>query len=250
MVILYGSYARGDHVDIKFEYQSDFDILAICGSKKTKNFTLQREVEEMIRADESIETRVSLSYYTFREVNREIERFNYLFVDIRREGIVLFNPEKLQLEKVKELPAEQRKPKAIEDFDYWMKSSDKFFVTYEFHFSKGDEFCALAAFNLHQATEHLYMCILLVYTAYKPKSHCLEELNKMARKLNPTLEHVFPLKSEEDKELFTLLKRAYVDSRYDTKYKITKEQLATLAQWIKNFKKVTEKVCKAQIESL
>ncbi len=37
-----------------------------------------------------------------------------------------------------------------------------------------------AAFELHQATESLYTCILLVFTRYKPNTHKLELLRKLS----------------------------------------------------------------------
>jgi len=39
---------------------------------------------------------------------------------------------------------------------------------------------------------------------------------------------VFPRVSEKDQRLFDLLKRAYVDARYNADYKITKAELETL----------------------
>jgi len=45
------------------------------------------------------------------------------------------------------------------------------------------------------------------------------------------------------------LNRAYIDARYKKDYKITRQQLEYLAQRIKKLHELTEKICKAKIES-
>ena len=60
---------------------------------------------------------------------------------------------------------------------------------------------------------------------------------------------VFPQATEEQKKSFDLLKRAYVEARYNPGYKITKEQLDYLAQRVQKLQDLTKKVCEARIES-
>ncbi len=60
---------------------------------------------------------------------------------------------------------------------------------------------------------------------------------------------VFPHATDEEKKCFDLVKRAYVEARYNPGYKITKEQLEYLAQRVRKLQDLTKKVCKARIES-
>ncbi|MFO0758674.1 MAG: hypothetical protein U0359_19425 [Byssovorax sp.] len=93
--------------------------------------------------------------------------------------------------------------------------------------------------------------MLLVLTAYKPKVHNLEDLGKRAGDLHPSLRHVFPRGTPEDDRLFKLLKRAYVDARYDPTFMITREELdghrraraRELRSWV-------EAVCRERIEAM
>ena len=55
--------------------------------------------------------------------------------------------------------------------------------------------------------------------------------------------------TDEEKERFELLDYAYIGARYDRHYKITKEQLEQLAPCVKKLHEVTERICKAKIES-
>ncbi|WP_341791679.1 HEPN domain-containing protein [Rickettsia endosymbiont of Gonocerus acuteangulatus] len=106
---------------------------------------------------------------------------------------------------------------------------------------------AIAAFSLHQATESFYSAILLVFSNYKPKLHDIEELGGMAGNYSSKLLQVFPIATPERKECFELLKKAYVDARYDKNYKITKEQLLYLIERIEKLKEITERICMARI---
>ena len=93
--------------------------------------------------------------------------------------------------------------------------------------------CKLAACQLHQALERFYDAILLVFTNYRPKMHDLEKLSHSVAGCDPALLTVFPQATDEQKKCFDLLKRAYVEARYNPGYRITKAQLEYLAEWVK-----------------
>lgn len=106
MIILFGSYARGDWVEDyqeKYEYVSDFDILIVTKDKNSaKQVKKSRELEEELMANEEI-TRTSIIYHSIGFVNDKIERNYYFFVDILKEGVMLFESGKFSLSEPKEL---------------------------------------------------------------------------------------------------------------------------------------------------
>jgi predicted transcriptional regulator len=57
-------------------------------------------------------------------------------------------------------------------------------------------------------------------------------------------------KDAEQRNSFTLLKKAYIDARYKKDYKITKKQLEYLAKRVQVLQKLTNKICKAKMETL
>lgn len=59
---------------------------------------------------------------------------------------------------------------------------------------------------------------------------------------------VFPKNTPEEKRLFELLQRAYIDSRYNMNYKIEKGELAYLSERVQLLKELTERICKERIE--
>jgi hypothetical protein len=71
----------------------------------------------------------------------------------------------------------------------------------------------------------------------------------MASGCDPVFLKVVPRATKEQDEMFKLLKKAYIDARYDMHYKITMKQLERLAPYVKKLHELTEKICVAKIES-
>ena len=94
------------------------------------------------------------------------------------------------------------------------------------------------------------MTVLLVFTDYKPKIHDLEELHIKVCKLDARFKTVFPKQTEEEKRLFTMLRKAYIDARYKLGYQIKKEELEYLSERVKRLKQLTEALCKEKIARL
>lgn len=90
---------------------------------------------------------------------------------------------------------------------------------------------------------------LLVFTHYKPKEHDIAKLGKQVNNLDPRFLPVFPRSTPEEERLFDLLKKAYIDARYNPKYKITKKELEYLAERVRKLQRLTKEVCKERIES-
>ena len=101
---------------------------------------------------------------------------------------------------------------------------------------KGD-ITIIAAFELHQTTERLYTTTLLVFTHYKPKEHNIDKLGKQVSNLDPRFLPIFPRTTPEEKRLFELLQKAYIDARYNPKYKITRKELEYLSERVKKLQK-------------
>ncbi len=249
MIILFGSFARGDAVEDPIGgYFSDFDILVIV---KTPAMVDKLNVWSTIegRAHRITKpTSLSLLVHDIKDVNEQLEKGFYFFSDIKKEGILIYDSGQFHLAEAKERTPADRKAQAQTWFDQWFESAVHFDETHEFSVSKGRY--KEAAFLLHQATERLYHCALLVLTAYKPKVHNLEDLGKRASDLHLALCNVFPRGTPEDDRLFKLLKHAYVDARYDPKFAITREELAAIAVHVRELRTRVETVCRERIAAM
>src|SRR3546814_10206832 len=71
-----------------------------------------------------------------------------------------------------------------------------------------------AAYNLQQACERLYSCILLVFTFYTPYSHNIKFLRQLAARLSPKLIDAWPRAKRKLEGRFLNLQAAYVTARH------------------------------------
>ena len=90
---------------------------------------------------------------------------------------------------------------------------------------------------------------MLVFTRYKPRTHDLEKLNQRVTGIEPQFVKVFPQGTEEEKNRFELLRKAYVDARYKPSYTITQQELEWLAKRVQHLQLLTNTLCKEKIES-
>jgi HEPN domain-containing protein/predicted nucleotidyltransferase len=256
MIILFGSYARGNWVeDIHKEdkaihiYESDFDILvATKTAKQADSYNIQDAITKAIEASGKVKTPYSIIYHAFGYINKMITEGHYFFGDIKKEGIHLYRKSsRHSLGKAKSLTPAERKQIAEQHFDQWFKNAKEFYGNYEFNIERG--WHNKAAFMLHQATESLYSAITLVFVNYRFRTHDIEKLGRKAARYDAEFAAAFPLDTDEQKEAFNLLKKAYVDARYKDSYEITKEQLEYLAERVKVLQELTKKTCGAKIES-
>ena len=253
MIILFGSYARGDWVEEKydaehFRYQSDMDILVVVDTKsESAQAKLERDIECTIEQNDAIKTPVSIIVHDIEFLNRRLRKAQYFFTDIKKEGVLLFDSQRYQLSDAKELLPQERKKLAQEDFKYYFKEADDFKEGVDFYLGRGK--LNKSVFLLHQMAERLYTAILLVFTRYKPNTHNLAILRKLTNTLSNELLGIFPLDTADNRYLFKLICKAYVDARYKPSYKITHEEITQLIKKIQRLNDIGQKICLRKIES-
>jgi HEPN domain-containing protein/predicted nucleotidyltransferase len=253
MLVLFGSYARGDWVEdldpetLQYRYQSDFDLLIVTETSRQadrveQNNQLSRRLAKTIHR-----TPISLIAEDIQFINRRLRKSQYFYIDILREGILLYDSGKFQLAEPIEISPKERKLLAENDLVYWSNNANEFIDDCLINIERNR--FKKAAFYLHQATESFFSAILLVFTRYKPSTHDLEKLSQRVSGIEPRFLTIFPRSTEEEKERFKLLRKAYVDARYKPSYTITKEQLDWLTERVHELQTLTEKLCKEKIAS-
>jgi uncharacterized protein len=227
LLVLFGSHARGDWVDDEETgYQSDFDLLAVVRDpKQAGDGVLFRGLEARLR-EAVAPTLVTLIAHDLKFVNHEIRMGQYFFGDIANEGVLLYAGEKLDFAKPKALNARERLSLGEHNFTYWFESASGFFRGCRYHESRGE--LSHAAFSLHQAAERYYHAASLVLSGYKDRTHDLEKLAQKAAEQHPRLVEALPKIEPEDERLFTLLRKAYIEARYNKAYRITLDELSAL----------------------
>lgn len=253
-IILFGSYAKGKYVQhrytgkdgILYEYISDFDFLVVTKKNKIKEYELDNIVNSRT---EHFKQPINIQIHEIDYINEGLEFGQYFFTDIVKEGVLLYDTDIVHFAEPREITPTEAKIIAQRYFDIWFPAGLDFLKSVSFNF-EGTRY-KLSAFELHQATESFYYAVLLVFTGYKPKTHNLYKLRKQAKHLSEELFLIFPIESNnEEKNLFDLLKRGYIDARYKEDYKITKEELSTLIERVGKMQEIVANICKEKIALL
>ncbi len=237
-IILYGSYARGTWVDEPHTakgYQSDYDLLIIVNDKRlTDRVKYWAKLDDRLMREYGVtgtlHTPVNFIVHTLQEVNDGLAHGRYFFMDVKQDGVALYQSDDTELHTPKPKTPPQAQAMAQEYFDEWFPSASRYKQAAELLVGEGG--LRAAAFNMHQATERLYHCVLLVCTFYTPHVHNLGFLRTQAERIDPRLTYVWPRETKRDRARFEKLKEAYVKARYSKHYRITKEELECLGEQV------------------
>lgn len=252
-LILFGSHARGDWVDDHTTgYHSDYDLLVVVDNEcfTDPHDFWERAEERLLReltVTGRLRTQVSFIVHSIHDLNDQLAYGRPFFVDIARDGIVLYEVEGFPLASPKPLSEEERRAEAERHFEQWLplaRHALKLACD-----SITDQVPRDAAFLLHQATERLYHCFLLVLTLYSPKLHRLNRLRPLAEGVDTRLIAAWPRDTRFARRCFARLDRAYVDARYSPHYEITGEELAWLVERIGVLRETVAAICAEKLDA-
>jgi len=254
-IILFGSYARDDWVDEPENgYQSDFDLLVIVSHEDLTDIAGYWYIaEDKILRDPAVQRPVNIIVHTLDEVNRALQRGEYFWVDIVRDGVVLYELPNHALVTPQPLTALDAFEMAKGYYEQQSLSAASWVEMADFaaaHQGDAAQWRKMAAFHLHQATETAYACFLLVRTLYFPRSHNIKFLRSLAEDKEPRLVEAWPRASRIDRRRFELLKRAYVEARYSPSYEISIDDLDALSASVKQLREIVEQLCLERLADL
>jgi predicted nucleotidyltransferase/HEPN domain-containing protein len=250
-IILFGSYARGTWVDEPHTmkgYRSDYDILVIVSSKKLAEPQYWDKVTDRLMWDKAVGSPVGLIVHGAREVNNFLSDGQYFFVDIQREGIVLYEFDDQPLAEPRELGPADAFRVAKEHVEKHVYHARDFAAGAKFYTDRKNR--NLAAFMLHQSVETAYSAYLLTLTNYSPPSHNLKFLRGLSEDKDRRLVDVWPRDQHSHIAWYNILNEAYVKARYSRHFEISEEALAWLLNRTEVLHTVVEALCKEQIARL
>ena len=134
MIILFGSYARGSWVvdsyvegHTTYSYQSDLDIMLVTKSSKYAGFQgrlLQSKIKQRLERTglggrPFLAPNITLITETIQHVNEKLEKSQYFYSDIKKEGILLYDSGDFKLAEARDLSWDERKEMAQDYYDQW-----------------------------------------------------------------------------------------------------------------------------------
>jgi HEPN domain-containing protein len=195
-----------------------------------------------------LKTPVNFIVHTLHEVNDGLAHGRFFFMDVARDGIAIYQSDTSELAEPKPKTPEQALAMAREYYEEWFPSAAGRLDTARYVQREGRS--KEAAFDLHQTTEFLYHCVLLVCTFYTPHVHNLGFLRTQAERLDRRLAFVWPKETRRERAMFEKLKDAYVKARYSKHYRISADELAWLSERVEELGRVVQAICMERIDSL
>uniref|UniRef100_UPI000B3548B2 nucleotidyltransferase and HEPN domain-containing protein n=1 Tax=Rhizobium sullae TaxID=50338 RepID=UPI000B3548B2 len=250
-ILLFGSYCRGTWVDEPHTmkgYRSDYDILVLVNSKQLAEPQYWEKATDRLMWDKQVKTPVGLIVHGAREVNNFLADGQYFFVDILREGIVLYELDDRPLAEPRKLSATDAYRVAKEHFERIFRYSTSFIKGAKFYRTEGD--INLAAFELHQSVESAYSALLLTLTNYSPPSHNLKFLRGLAEDQDRRLIDAWPRDQHRYIAWYNILNEAYVKARYSKHFEITEEALGWLLERTEHLHQIVAAICKERLSEL
>ena len=257
MIILYGSYAANTYVErderrdygVRTIYMSDYDLLVVTKRRLgERESTVEARIRERFAAGKNDENlpRPQIINESISKLNDALTMGRYFYVEIVAKGIMLYDSGECQLATPGELDYAEIKKMAEEYYGDKFSAGLDFFKGANFYYQ--EENYHMTAFMLHQATESFLKTIPLVYILYGYKEHDLQFLIEKCKPYTLELAKVFPCDTDEEKRLFDLLRRAYLEARYNKKnFIVTKADIDALVPKIELLRDIVEKGCRLQI---
>ncbi|MEB2782681.1 HEPN domain-containing protein [Algoriphagus sp. C2-6-M1] len=213
-----------------------------------KEHELKSKIEN--KAINSVMGIVSPLVHSIDYINEGLSIGQYFFKEIIDEGITLFDSGNSEFVKPGKLCPQQMKDRAQEYFDIWLQMGKDFLIDGHNCIKRGS--LRKAMFEYHQAVEHFYASILLVLTGFKPKSHNLENLRIYSKHLSKELFYLFDFSSNNktERDRLDILKKGYIDARYNKKYQVSLEDCIFVESKVKKMQEIVEAACLFEMERL
>ncbi len=252
-IVLYGSFARGDWVDDRRSgYLSDYDILVVVNHAKLTDKAEYWEAAEDRLLRSGITTprfpTVNVIVHDHADVNDQIARGRPFFLDIVRDGIMLYEAPGFPFAKPGNLFPDIVREETVLHFENWSSYAESALLSTSAITRLGLQ--RDAAFMSHQAAERAYTCVLLTLTLYSPQEHNIRKLRTRAESLAPELRAVWPPADRLSRRCFELIKDSYIKARYSKHYRITDEELAYSFARLEELLTRVKAVCERHIASL
>ncbi len=256
MIILFGSYAKNKYVDydqrMEFGtptyYMSDYDIVILTRKPiGAIESSLYEKIKDRFFENKNrpFHTHPQFVNYGIDDFNYALSKAHYFETEIKRDGVILYDSGAYKLARRRRLDYTEIKERAQKYFDDKFERAMSFLIDVP-HPAKRSDY-KQSSFYLHQSVENLLRVIPMTFILYGHKSHDLSELMNAAKKHTTEIFEVFPCDTPEEKRLFDLLQRAYIESRYNPDFEVTKEDIDALIPKVEQLRDIVEMVCRERI---
>lgn len=188
-------------------------------------------IQDMLEQRNKFRTPVHLMVYPVKSFYQWLQAGQFFAMQVNEKAPILYNAGITKIPEPGYALKEQNMQKQEEQVKVSFQHANAFLTGANLFIESADY--DLAAFLLHQATEHACLSFLLQHTGLRTGTHNIDKLLRYSTMINNVLINIFPRATAEDIELFRLLQKAYIHSRYKDGYTVSEEQIRILAERVK-----------------
>lgn len=251
-IVLFGGFAREDwRARDTGDGATAFDLLVIVNHDELTRPRIWRfAIDRLHRAwiAGTLLRSVRLTVHSLSEVNGALADGVPWFLRIADSGITLHQISRRSLATPRRLPPAEHHARAQAEFERWFPNADTFIMGAGFYRRRGSY--PMAAVLLHQACEHLYQCVLWTLTLHGRRSHALDELRALAEQQDTRLAEAWPRTTRFERRAFSRIRRAYVEARYTSHYRIDLDELVWAKERTHHLRRLVDNVCREHLEHL
>lgn len=214
---------------------TDYFILVLLNDFREKSILQWQDQIEQICYTTMPVTCIVLEIATFHQWLRIGHRFARL---VAQSGKVIYNPQSISFSPTGDYDTIVESSTIERQYRAGLLKTQEFLEGADLYRIRKHH--SLALFMLHQATEQALGTILKTGMGYYCSSHNIERLLRYVSWVDGQVREVFPLHTELEKRLFTLLQKAYIDSRYKEDYTVHHQDLVTITERVRLLVRILE----------
>jgi HEPN domain-containing protein len=165
---------------------------------------------------------------------------------VMEKGYILYRAPELVLPDHQEITKEILLERAKFNWERWGTQAKEFLKGAAFY--RANKNYRLDVFLLHQSVESALKAIIQVILGYRVQMHNLSRLLRLTLLFTDVLKEVFELNTTEGSQLYQLLQSAYSQSRYKSTFDPDGKSVTELANIIKKFIDLAERIYKQFVE--
>ncbi len=217
-----------------------FMLVLLRPDDRRSDDEVQDQIEQRCR-DLTAVTALVLPVKTF---NKWLQEGQLFAVQVYRHATLLFDAEQVALAIPRTDNSEALREKLRSECLHTYHLATEFFAGAELYTLRRQ--FNLAAFLLHQATEHTCIALIRRCTGYRAGTHNLDKLLRYTAMSYGEALKLFSRQSEADQQLFRVLQKAYIHGRYKYDFSIQEDQLLDLLQKVKQLLQLGGRVLETQ----
>lgn len=241
----WGCFLPGDNYQSSTD--TEFDLLIITTNEEKR---ADHEIIQLCEQQaEPLGCRITTIVHKLAAVNEAIEQGRRFFTILYQKGVLLYNGNDLPLSKPPGiLPLAAIKSRMEKSWNKEFEMARRFYDTAKHCLTNGwNELCV---FNLHQSVQHGCMALIRSITGYRSQTHNISRLLALTENFSLLPAIIFPVITDEEIELFNLLRNAYSGARYKDDYTVSSDKATILSERVKQLLIISEHLYHKRLQSL